>query len=145
MSIYKIQQFHLNKLIFEQKPCFLGPFKQEPPWRNWYYYTWLFEILLGMSINDVQQFFAIFDTTALHQRCQKIWRLNLLTYRFSLDTPIISQHGSQIKLHTGCWIANLTIIKLPPKLERIKFDWHWIFPNDSEKTIPDTNVLVLIG
>ena len=32
-TIHKMQQFHL---IFDQKPCFLGPIKLEIPWPNWH-------------------------------------------------------------------------------------------------------------
>ena len=34
----KYSNFIWKQLIFEQKPCFLGPIKQETPWRNWHYY-----------------------------------------------------------------------------------------------------------
>ena len=33
----KYSNFIRLLLIFEQKPCFLRPIKQETPWRNWHY------------------------------------------------------------------------------------------------------------
>ena len=32
----KYSNFIWIQLIIEQKPCFLGPIKQESPWRNWH-------------------------------------------------------------------------------------------------------------
>ena len=32
----KYSNFIWLLLIFEQKPCFLGPIKRETPWRNWH-------------------------------------------------------------------------------------------------------------
>ena len=81
------------QLIFEQKPCFLGPIKREIPWRNWHYYICTMNLTAALHIKEIGYFDMLkrMHTVAV-QRYPRVLCISIL-HSFERDSNLLFWTG----------------------------------------------------